>query len=75
MVCSFNQMIRKTRDPLWNEEFQFMLDEPPLNEKIHIEVISKRSGISFRSKVGFFLFLYHFLPSDGRHLSSTSIKL
>ena len=27
-----------------------MLEEPPLNEKIHIEVMSKRTGISFRSK-------------------------
>ncbi|XP_022745862.1 synaptotagmin-3-like isoform X1 [Durio zibethinus] len=44
------KMIKRTRDPLWNEEFQFMLEEPPLNEKIHIEVISKRTGISFRSK-------------------------
>ncbi|XP_031383535.1 synaptotagmin-3 isoform X2 [Punica granatum] len=44
------RMIRKTRRPFWNEEFQFMLDEPPLKEKIHIEVMSKRSGISFRSK-------------------------
>ncbi|KAK9913216.1 hypothetical protein M0R45_037039 [Rubus argutus] len=43
-------MIRKTRDPQWNEEFQFMLEEPPLHEKIHIEVISKRTGISFRFK-------------------------
>ncbi|XVE99297.1 hypothetical protein REPUB_Repub03eG0186600 [Reevesia pubescens] len=44
------KMMKRTRDPLWNEEFQFMLEEPPLNEKIHIEVMSKRTGISFRSK-------------------------
>ncbi|CAN6568561.1 unnamed protein product [Malus baccata var. baccata] len=44
------QMLRKTRDPRWNEEFPFMLDEPPLNEKVHIEVVSKRTGISFRMK-------------------------
>ncbi|ESR49685.1 Synaptotagmin-3 [Citrus sinensis] len=44
------KMIRKTRDPAWNEEFQFMLDEPPLHEKIHIEVMSKRTGIRFWSK-------------------------
>nr|XP_017188132.1 synaptotagmin-3-like isoform X2 [Malus domestica] len=43
-------MLRKTRDPSWNEEFPFMLDEPPLNEKVHIEVVSKRTGISFRMK-------------------------
>ncbi|VVA12227.1 PREDICTED: synaptotagmin-3 [Prunus dulcis] len=43
-------MLRKTRDPRWNEEFQFMLDEPPLDQKVHIEVLSKRTGISFRLK-------------------------
>lgn len=48
-------MIKRTRDPLWNEEFQFMLEEPPLNENIHIDVMSKRTGISFRSKVCNFL--------------------
>ncbi|KAK9283339.1 hypothetical protein L1049_011579 [Liquidambar formosana] len=42
--------IRKTRDPLWNEEFQFMLEEPPVSEKIHIEVMSKRTGFGFGSK-------------------------
>lgn len=47
----FLQMLRKTRDPRWNEEFQFMLDEPPLDQKVHIEVLSKRTGISFRLKV------------------------
>ncbi|XP_057979112.1 synaptotagmin-3 isoform X2 [Malania oleifera] len=44
------KMMRKTRDPNWNEEFQFMLEEPPLSDKIRIEVKSKRAGIAFRSK-------------------------
>ncbi|CAI0411860.1 unnamed protein product [Linum tenue] len=44
------KMIRKTRDPRWNEEFQFMIDQPPLREKIRIEVLSKRTGFSFRSR-------------------------
>ncbi|GMI86996.1 synaptotagmin 3 [Hibiscus trionum] len=44
------KMIKRTRDPLWNEEFHFMLEEPPLKEKIHIEVMSKRTGFGFRSK-------------------------
>lgn len=44
------KMIKKTRDPIWNEEFQFMLEEPPLHEKIYIEVLSKRTGIHLRSK-------------------------
>lgn len=45
------QMMKKTRHPRWNEEFQFMLEEPPLHEKIHIEVMSKRKNFSFLSKV------------------------
>ncbi|KAA8516550.1 hypothetical protein F0562_016944 [Nyssa sinensis] len=43
-------VIKKSRDPTWNEEFQFMLEEAPLKDKIHIEVISKRRGIGFLSK-------------------------
>ncbi|XP_058183080.1 synaptotagmin-3 [Rhododendron vialii] len=45
-----SKMIRKTHHPMWNEDFQFMLEEPPLNDKIHIEVMSKRTRFSFRSK-------------------------
>lgn len=44
------KMIRKTRDPRWNEEFQFTLEKPPLNEKICFQVISKRRAFIFRSK-------------------------
>lgn len=44
------KMIKKTRDPRWNEEFQFTLDQPPLHELIRIEVMSKRTSFSFRSK-------------------------
>ncbi|KAB5544135.1 hypothetical protein DKX38_012247 [Salix brachista] len=29
--------IKKTRDPRWNEEFQFPLDQPPVHELIRIE--------------------------------------
>ncbi|KAJ9554812.1 hypothetical protein OSB04_009426 [Centaurea solstitialis] len=39
--------LKKTRDPKWNEEFQFMLDEAPIEEVIHIEVISKRKHRAF----------------------------
>ncbi|KAG2690154.1 hypothetical protein I3843_09G170400 [Carya illinoinensis] len=38
------KLIKKTRDPCWNEEFQFVLEQAPLKEKIHIEVMSKRTG-------------------------------
>ncbi|XP_059667637.1 synaptotagmin-3-like [Cornus florida] len=44
------KLIKKCRDPSWNEEFQFMLEEAPLKDKIHIEVMSKRRGFGFRSK-------------------------
>ncbi|CAI0557504.1 unnamed protein product [Linum tenue] len=39
--------IKKCRDPRWEEEFQFMLEEPPTNEKLHVEVTSssKRMGM------------------------------
>ncbi|XP_073052851.1 synaptotagmin-2-like isoform X1 [Primulina eburnea] len=32
--------VKKNRDPRWEEEFQFMLDEPPTNDRIHVEVVS-----------------------------------
>ncbi|GAB4853174.1 Arf guanine nucleotide exchange factor syt1 [Ancistrocladus abbreviatus] len=32
--------IKKNRDPRWEEEFQFMAEEPPTNQKIHVEVVS-----------------------------------
>ncbi|KAJ4702147.1 Synaptotagmin-2 like [Melia azedarach] len=35
--------IKKNRDPRWEEEFQFMLEEPPTNDKLHVEVISTSS--------------------------------
>ncbi|TVU08588.1 hypothetical protein EJB05_41997 [Eragrostis curvula] len=44
------KVIRKTRDPRWNEEFQFMVEEPPADDKIHIEVRNKRKGLAFRGK-------------------------
>ncbi|AQK66393.1 Synaptotagmin-3 [Zea mays] len=43
-------VIRKTREPRWSEEFQFMVDEPPVEDKIHIQVKSKRRGLPFRNK-------------------------
>ncbi|KAL4575470.1 hypothetical protein LXL04_022314 [Taraxacum kok-saghyz] len=39
--------MKKNRDPRWEEEFTYTLEEPPTNEKIHIEVVStsKRMGL------------------------------
>ncbi|KAJ3688935.1 hypothetical protein LUZ61_018099 [Rhynchospora tenuis] len=44
------KVIKKSRDPRWDEEFQFTLDEVPMEDKIHIEVMNKRSSLSLRPK-------------------------
>ncbi|KAK4401399.1 Synaptotagmin-2 [Sesamum angolense] len=31
------KQIKKNRDPRWEEEFTFMLEEPPLKDKLHVE--------------------------------------
>ncbi|XP_021289596.1 synaptotagmin-3-like isoform X3 [Herrania umbratica] len=41
-----SKLVKRTRDPCWNEEFQFVLEEAPLKDMIHIEVISKRLHFS-----------------------------
>ncbi|CAH9077233.1 unnamed protein product [Cuscuta europaea] len=45
-----SKMMRKTRNPQWDEDFQFMVEEPPMKEKIHVQVMSKRKGFGFRFK-------------------------
>ncbi|URE00637.1 C2 domain [Musa troglodytarum] len=42
--------LKKNRDPRWEEEFQFMCEEPPTNEKMHVEVLSKPPSIGIHSK-------------------------
>ncbi|KAG0484529.1 hypothetical protein HPP92_008429 [Vanilla planifolia] len=42
--------IKRSRNPRWNEAFQFMLEEPPVKDMMHIEVFSKRRGFSFYNK-------------------------
>ncbi|CAM8972214.1 hypothetical protein QQ045_030505 [Rhodiola kirilowii] len=37
------KLVKKNRDPRWDEEFQFTLEEPPVNDRIHVEVISGAS--------------------------------
>ncbi|KDP36902.1 hypothetical protein JCGZ_08193 [Jatropha curcas] len=34
------KLVKKNRDPRWEEDFQFMLEEPPTNDKLHVEVCS-----------------------------------
>lgn len=35
--------VKKNRDPRWEEEFTFMLEEPPTNDRLHVEVVSTSS--------------------------------
>ncbi|KAF5455752.1 hypothetical protein F2P56_025299 [Juglans regia] len=37
--------VKKNRDPRWEEEFQFMLEGPPTNDRIHVEVLSASSKL------------------------------
>uniref|UniRef100_A0A7N0V245 C2 domain-containing protein n=1 Tax=Kalanchoe fedtschenkoi TaxID=63787 RepID=A0A7N0V245_KALFE len=37
------KLVKKNRDPRWGEEFQFMVEEPPVNDRLHVEVISGAS--------------------------------
>ncbi|XP_074561615.1 synaptotagmin-2-like [Curcuma longa] len=42
--------IKKSRDPRWEEVHQFVCEEPPINEKIQVEVYSKAPSIGIHSK-------------------------
>ncbi|KAF8007726.1 hypothetical protein BT93_K1656 [Corymbia citriodora subsp. variegata] len=44
------KLVKRTRDPCWNEQFQFVLEEAPLKEEIRIQVMSKRTKFFFHSK-------------------------
>ncbi|KAM5550056.1 synaptotagmin-1-like [Rosa sericea] len=37
--------LKKSRDPRWEEEFKFVLEEPPTNDKLHVEVVSTSSKL------------------------------
>ncbi|KAJ0812467.1 putative C2 domain, synaptotagmin-like mitochondrial-lipid-binding domain, C2 domain superfamily [Helianthus annuus] len=37
--------VKKNRDPRWDAEFKFTLEEPPVNDKLHVEVCSASSKI------------------------------
>lgn len=47
------QHIKKNRDPRWEEEFQFVCEEPPINDKMRVEVFSQPSRIGIFPKVKF----------------------
>lgn len=42
--------IKRSRDPRWEEEFQFVCEEPPLGDKMHLEVCSRPPSIGIYSK-------------------------
>ncbi|KAG0453246.1 hypothetical protein HPP92_025652 [Vanilla planifolia] len=42
--------IKKSRYPRWEEEFQFVCEEPPINDKMHVEVRSRPPSIGIHSK-------------------------
>ncbi|XP_024317078.1 synaptotagmin-2 isoform X5 [Brachypodium distachyon] len=42
--------IKKNRDPRWEQEFEFVCEEPPTNDKMQIEVISRPPSIGIHSK-------------------------
>ncbi|XP_010555231.1 PREDICTED: synaptotagmin-1 [Tarenaya hassleriana] len=39
------KQVKKNRDPRWGEEFTFMLEEPPVRDKMHVEVLSTSTRI------------------------------
>ncbi|KAK7310536.1 hypothetical protein RJT34_08102 [Clitoria ternatea] len=45
-----SRTIKKNRDPKWDEEFQFMVEEPPTHDKLHVEVVSTSSRSLLRQK-------------------------
>ncbi|KAH8961658.1 hypothetical protein BDL97_05G060600 [Sphagnum fallax] len=44
------QVIKKNRDPKWDQSFQWQLDEPPMDDQVHVEVMSKNTGLHVHSK-------------------------
>lgn len=44
------KQVKKNRDPRWGEDFQFTLDEPPTNERLHVEVLSSSKMSLLHSK-------------------------
>ncbi|CAM6123407.1 unnamed protein product [Calypogeia fissa] len=42
--------IKKNRDPRWEHRFEWVLDEPPVNDRLHVEVMSKSFGLTMHYK-------------------------
>ncbi|XP_009804435.1 synaptotagmin-1 [Nicotiana tabacum] len=39
------KQVKKNRDPRWGEDFTFVLEEPPVNDRLHLEVVSTSTRI------------------------------
>lgn len=39
------KQVKKNRDPRWEEEFTFVLEEAPVNDRVHMEVVSTSTRI------------------------------
>ncbi|XP_057769257.1 synaptotagmin-1-like [Salvia miltiorrhiza] len=39
------KQVKKNRDPRWDEVFTFMMEEPPVRDKLHVEVLSTSTRI------------------------------
>ncbi|KAH9621047.1 hypothetical protein KSS87_022685 [Heliosperma pusillum] len=42
--------IKKNRNPRWTEHFEFMIEEAPLRERLHVEIYSKKRTFGFQRK-------------------------
>lgn len=63
---SMIQHVKKNRDPRWEEEFQFMLEEPPTNDRLHVEVcsVSSRIGLLHPKVLFQYIYIYFILSTD-----------
>lgn len=46
MLFSSVQVMKKNRDPRWEKEFTWQLEDSPANDRLHIEVHSKGSSMN-----------------------------
>ncbi|KAF0892179.1 hypothetical protein E2562_013532 [Oryza meyeriana var. granulata] len=48
------KVVKQKRDPRWEEEFEFVCEEPPANDKLHVEVLgTKRALIHSKESLGY----------------------
>ncbi|CAK9190310.1 unnamed protein product [Sphagnum troendelagicum] len=44
------QIIKRNRDPRWEQTFEWQLEEPPVDDHLHVEVMSRNMGLSVHFK-------------------------